>query len=651
MRIIGVGNLVTDYYYKDYNFLGACGGMTAFNIIANLSSKYETYAVGICGDDDDGRIAVQSLQNLNVNTEYVLATEKQTRCFNINIQENGISSKKRCPICNRKKWYETSEKKIELPKKIIIKNKTIVVFDTVNDENISLASISKKSGSINIIDIGQVGKLEDFDKDQFVNNIHNKFDLVQLNERVSDFLIKKFELKNTKELNKLFLAKLITITYGKKGVEFICNNKSYVYNLENPSNEIDSTGAGDLFFSVLIDKVIQNKFDINKRLLNKIYKEATLKTSELVKVIGARGLLEPLYKVKIKPGRCICGLELEEKEKGRKKIKKISSNVANLSKRIKSNFSSKAYENVKKLIDNLEENTIFSGTGGSYAPSYYASKVVNSTRGIFTEAYLPRDIIFKNLENIKNIIGFSYSGATNDVMEAFNYAKNQDKYLITKGKIKLENIKTISYLNSNSKTTSERGFLSIEGTVFPASLFAKYYYDIQKFEQSFEKFLDERLKYWRDYFTKYFKDNDIENILNERNILDIFYGDYTNTAAIDLESKIVETGIYRATFHEKKNFSHGRFISLEKYKSDAIIYLQTNDESKYEKKLMEYLNNKSNNMILIKTPFNNLIGEFDLLLAMQYFIKNIAEMLDIDLSKPSYSEDSMKIYKYKGNLK
>ena len=651
MKIIGVGNLVTDYYYKDYNFLGACGGMTAFNIIANLSSKYETYAVGICGDDNDGRIALQSLKKLNVNTKYVSATEKQTRCFNINIQENNISSKKRCPICNRKKWYEASEKKIELPKELLIKNKTLVVFDTVNDENIALANISKKCGCINIIDIGQVGKLEDFNKEQFVHNIQNKFELIQLNERVSDFLIKKFELNNTIELNKLFSAKLITITYGKKGAEFICNNKSYAYNLENPSTELDSTGAGDLFFSVLIDNVIQNKFDINKRLLNRTYKEATLKTSELVKIIGARGLLEPLYKVKVKPGRCICGLEIEEKEKGRKKIKKISSNVANLSKRIKSDFSSKAYENVTKLIDNLEENSIFCGTGGSYAASYYASKVVNSTKGIFAEAYLPRDIIFKNLENVKNIIGFSYSGTTNDVMEAFHYARNQDKYLITKGKIKLENIKTISYLNSNSKTTRERGFLSIEGTVFPASLFAKYYYDIQKFEQSFEKFLDERLKYWRDYFTKYFKDNDIENILNERNILDIFYGDYTNTAAIDLESKIVETGIYRATFHEKKNFSHGRFISLENYKSDATIYLQTDDKSKYEKKLLEYLNNKSDNMILIKTPFNNLIGEFDLLLAMQYFIKNIAEMLDIDLSKPSYSEDSMKIYKYKGNLK
>lgn len=55
-------------------------------------------------------------------------------------------------------------------------------------------------------------------------------------------------------------------------------------------------------------------------------------------------------------------------------------------------------------------------------------------------------------------------------------------------------------------------------------------------------------------------------------------------------------------------------------------------------------------MILIKTPFNGLIGEFDLLLAMQFFIKNIVDVLDVDLSKPDYSEESMDIYKYKGVL-
>ena len=35
MKIIGIGDLVTDYYYKHSKFLGLCGGMTVFNVLAN----------------------------------------------------------------------------------------------------------------------------------------------------------------------------------------------------------------------------------------------------------------------------------------------------------------------------------------------------------------------------------------------------------------------------------------------------------------------------------------------------------------------------------------------------------------------------------------------------------------------------------------
>lgn len=345
-----------------------------------------------------------------------------------------------------------------------------------------------------------------------------------------------------------------------------------------------------------------------------------------------------------------CNITEEKTMQTRKKVKKISSNVSNLSKRIKSDFSSNAYNQVEKMINNLKGNTIFCGTGGSYSASYFASKVVNATNGICTEANLPRDIIYKNIKDIKNIIAFSYSGTTNDIIETLNYGKDKNRYIITKGNIVNDELEVISYLNSKSKTGKEKGFLSIEGTIFPASLFAKYFFNLQEREQNFEDFIQDRLIYWRDYFKDYFKKNDMKVILNNRSILDVFCGDYTNTAAVDLESKIVETGIYRATFHEKKNFSHGRFISLEHYKPDAIIYIQTNDKSKYEEKLVEYLKSKGCSLILIKTPFNGLIGEFDLLLAMQFFIKNIADALDIDLSKPNYSEEAMDIYKYKGIL-
>ena len=91
--------------------------------------------------------------------------------------------------------------------------------------------------------------------------------------------------------------------------------------MENPSNEVDSTGAGDLFFSVVLEHIIKNDFNINKRLLNKIYKEAISKTSQLVGMIGARALVQPLYKVQHEPGKCICGLELEKTIQTRKKVK------------------------------------------------------------------------------------------------------------------------------------------------------------------------------------------------------------------------------------------------------------------------------------------------------------------------------------------
>ena len=43
-------------------------------------------------------------------------------------------------------------------------------------------------------------------------------------------------------------------------------------------------------------------------------------------------------------------------------------------------------------------------------------------------------------------------------------------------------------------------------------------------------------------------------------VMDIFSGIDTAAAAIDLESKIVESGIGRVIVHEKKDFSHGRFM-------------------------------------------------------------------------------------------
>ena len=39
MRVVSIGDLVTDYYYKDDKLIGINGGMTSHNIISKNGNK------------------------------------------------------------------------------------------------------------------------------------------------------------------------------------------------------------------------------------------------------------------------------------------------------------------------------------------------------------------------------------------------------------------------------------------------------------------------------------------------------------------------------------------------------------------------------------------------------------------------------------
>lgn len=66
------------------------------------------------------------------------------------------------------------------------------------------------------------------------------------------------------------------------------------------------------------------------------------------------------------------------------------------------------------------------------------------------------------------------------------------------------------------------------------------------------------------------------------------------------------------------------------------------------KKILSYLENGNN--LLIESEYDGILCEYDLLVASQFFIYCIWNILDNDVSKPSYTEDALKIYFYKGNL-
>ena len=205
----------------------------------------------------------------------------------------------------------------------------------------------------------------------------------------------------------------------------------------------------------------------------------------------------------------------------------------------------------------------------------------------------------------------------------------------------------ISYRTSSNKG-KERGFLSFEGAVSPASIFLNYYLNMKGSNLDINTFIENSIKKWNAFFEEKFKDTGIISMFDNGNIVNIFTGDYTQCAAVDFESKVIESGIVNCILHEKKNFSHGRFINYENLNNKSNIYFKSNNVSLYEKELLNYLSR--DNILIIESEYNGILCEYDLLIASQFLIYHIGKVFDIDVSKPKYSDDVLKVYFYKGEL-
>lgn len=648
MIVVSIGDLVLDYYYKNGKLIGVNGGMSSHNIIANLAKKKISTAVyGVSGNDIQGKIANLSLKKLNVDVSKVLIKDNiKTRCFHVSYDEEGFISKKRCPKCNEKKWYEESQIDIEYITKNI-QNDDILVFDNLNDKNIE---IIKNVCNKKIIDIGQYFEFENLSKEDIINKLNNDFEIINFNERVSSYLLDKLNLKNNIELYNLLKAKLVTITRGENGAIFIYNSKEYKFNLKDNGNVIDSSGAGDAFLSSIIFDYIKNSYKFNEELFPKWYEKSIKLTSKVVSNFGARGHLNSLYKIKKIDKVCTCeNFEYNE----RRKIKRCNININNLESRVINAINSNAYDKLLDINFDNSKSYLFIGTGGSFAGASFASTVINELYGASTYSLYPRDALYRNNINIDKAFLFSYSGTTNDLIQSVKDFDKNNVYVITKGQTQNIVTKTgilknniITYRTSTNKG-KERGFLSFEGALAPAALFMKLYLQKINSDIDINNFIKDSMSYWSNKVQKEIDKNFIESAINHNKIISVFRGDYSNCASYDLESKLIESGIFNSIIHEKKNFSHGRFINFENMNNKCVIYFKQKTTSKYEEELLDYLGNK---IAIFESRYDGLLAEFDLLIASQFIIYQIGKLLDIDVSKPNYTDNSMKIYFYKGQL-
>lgn len=538
--------------------------------------------------------------------------------------------------------------------------------------------IEEKEGKI-CLDLGHIAAFRYVLVPDLKEMLTRKYYMVNLNVKVANYLVKRFGYTDYKELKQIFQTDILIITKGKEEIEII--GKDYDYILKNNNinyNEKDPTGAGDLLFSHYIvaniiknnkmekgENIAKNNGDnviFTKQELEEIYDNANREIYNLVSKLGARIGVE----VK-KPNEEFLknenNIDGEEKIAKERNIHKLKNAIDKLEERVESallayNEKSEAgIELLKDLENNKNQKYICIGSGGSSIPSEYTKTIINNTFGVDIQTMFPKEYLETNTEKYMdylNIICFSYSGSSPEIVQLLN-GKYNKTYIVTKAneedlKISLKennvDISKIRIISYNNQSTKERGFLSIEGIIVPSLIIHMLIKNIKKEEM--QKVFKEQLEKQREKVEKYFKENNeqLKKAFKKNNIIDIYYDNYTKPIMCDLESKIVETGIFRCTIHEKKNFSHGRFITLEKYPSDVQIYLKLKKDTKYDNELLKYLKIYSKNLIILESDEENDNGILELLIYSQLFIYEISKLLKKDLSNPDYSKDSMKIYRY-----
>lgn len=538
--------------------------------------------------------------------------------------------------------------------------------------------IEEKEGKI-CLDLGHIAAFRYVLVPDLKEMLTRKYYMVNLNVKVANYLVKRFGYIDYKELKQIFQTDILIITKGKEEIEII--GKDYDYILKNNNinyNEKDPTGAGDLLFSHYIvaniiknnkmengENIAKNNGDnviFTKQELEEIYDNANREIYNLVSKLGARIGVE----VK-KPNEEFLKIENnidgEEKIAKERNIHKLKNAIDKLEERVESallNYNEKAEAGIELLKDletNKNQKYICIGSGGSSIPSEYTKTIINNTFGVDIQTMFPKEYLETNTEKYMehlNLICFSYSGSSPEIVQLLN-GKYNKAYIVTKAneedlKISLKennvDISKIRIISYNNQSTKERGFLSIEGIILPSLIIHMLIKNIKKEEML--KVFKKQLEKQREKVEKYFKENNeqLEKAFKKNNIIDIYYDNYTKPIMCDLESKIVETGIYRCATHEKKNFSHGRFITLEKYPSDVQIYLKLKKDTKYDDELLKYLKIYSKNLIILESGEESDNGILELLIYSQLFIYEISKLLKKDLSNPDYSEDSMKIYRY-----
>lgn len=296
-----------------------------------------------------------------------------------------------------------------------------------------------------------------------------------------------------------------------------------------------------------------------------------------------------------------------------------------LEERVLDSLEKTDLERIKYHLEKIKTPTITTGVGGSSVVSNYAAKVLGKKNGIIAEHQEPRDMLYKQLNGYENVLACSYGGKNYGVDTSFS--NDLKKYLLSRNPSSDELVTNLTY---NASIDSEDSFISLAATLMPMSIMLAYYNDNDI------SVIKEILKTAREYH------------IDMDKVYEILSGYDTSTAALYLESTLVEAGLASPVVHDKYSYCHGR-TTLSYHHDNSLIHFNKSTELDrlYQEELPQYYNG----IITIDSKFNDpIIDDFYLTYQAMLLTKKMAEETGRDLSRMDYNPVVKKLYRYKGKM-
>lgn len=249
--------------------------------------------LALLGNDEAGKIAVNSLKKSGVNTDYIIIEEKPTNIMNViiptqELDDNSVLHSWYDPITMSYTMNFSENLPTTLPKELEDKMLYVILdkFLPVNLKFIQNISADNKI----CLDIGHIRFFEHFTK-QYLSQFLELANFVQINDNVTEMLFERLNIKTEVELFEKFNLDLLVATKGKKGAIFVFRENGEIKTLDLAPEVIvqatDTSGAGDAFFSTVLREYAYTS-EINSEFIKATFDLANKSSREVISQLGSR---------------------------------------------------------------------------------------------------------------------------------------------------------------------------------------------------------------------------------------------------------------------------------------------------------------------------------------------------------------------------